>query len=206
MALRAVSALLAVTLLVPGAIALQRTGSTITNDQIFSALGLREGTTVCEMGAGDGDLTIAAAKIVGPSGRVYTSELGDDRLRTLRERTAAANLPHIVVVEADAAKTNLPDGACDTLFMRNVYHHFADPAAMTVSIREALKPGGRLAVVDFTPPGKEADSPADRDADGTHGVSAGTVMRELKQAGFVRMESEAGADRWFIVVAVKPEA
>ena len=62
-----------------------------------------------------------------------------------------------------ADRTNLPDGACDAIFMRNVYHHFAAPGPMSASLAAALKPGGRLAVVDFRPPGAEAPTPADRD-------------------------------------------
>ena len=62
-----------------------------------------------------------------------------------------------------ADRTNLPDGACDAIFMRNVYHHFAAPGPMSASLAAALKPGGRVAVVDFRPPGAEAPMPADRD-------------------------------------------
>jgi SAM-dependent methyltransferase len=88
--------------------------------------------------------------------------------------------------------------------MRNVYHHFGDPAAMNASIFRSLKPGGRLAVVDFAPPGKEAERAADRGKDGMHGVSAETVARELKAAGFTVADTTAGTDRWFMVVAAKP--
>ena len=72
----------------PAAASAQPSG--ITNGQIFDALGIQSGSTVCEMGAGDGELSLAAAKIVGPEGRIYTSELGDDRLQALRDRMAAA--------------------------------------------------------------------------------------------------------------------
>jgi len=69
--------------------------------------------------------------------------------------------------------------------MRNVYHHFADPAAMNASISAALKPGGRLAIVDFSPPpGKEATRSADRAKDGMHGISVESLSREMKEAGF----------------------
>jgi predicted methyltransferase len=88
--------------------------------------------------------------------------------------------------------------------MRDVYHHFTDPGSMNASIFAALKPGGRVAVVDFAPPAKEASRPADRDQDGMHGVSAETVSREIKDAGFEPVSSEVPAGRWFMVVASKP--
>ena len=191
---------LVVTLLVTGAVVAWQGGSTIATDRIFEAIGLREGMTVCEMGAGDGELTIAAAKLVGPSGRVYTSELGDDRVKTLRERTSASGLRTITVVEGDPVKTSFPEGGCDAIFMRNVYHHFLDPAAMNQSIAASLKPGARVAVVDFTPPEKEAERAADRAKDGMHGVRPETVARELTAAGLEQISSEAGAQRWFMVV------
>jgi ubiquinone/menaquinone biosynthesis C-methylase UbiE len=197
--------LLLVTLLVPSAAAAQ--GSGIATKQIFEAIGVRDGGTVCEMGAGDGELTIAAARIVGGHGRIYTSELGDERVRALREKIAGGNLAQVTVVAGASAATNFPDAGCDALFMRNVYHHFADPAAMNLSISQALKPGGRLAIVDFSPPpGNEAQCPADRGKDGMHGVTAETLARELKDAGFEPVASEVGAQRWFMVVVAKPKS
>jgi ubiquinone/menaquinone biosynthesis C-methylase UbiE len=194
-------ALLLVTALVPVRASAQ--GSGITNAQIFEAIGLRDGATVCEMGAGDGELTLAAARLVGPAGRVYTSELGDERVKALREKVAGSNISHITVVAGDANKTNFPDGGCDALFMRSVYHHFADPAAMNASIAAALKPGARLAIVDFTPPpGSEAACPADRGKDGMHGITAGTLSRELKDAGFEAVSS-IGVQRAIMVVVSK---
>jgi precorrin-6B methylase 2 len=198
------STLLFVTLFIPIAAFAQRSGSSIASEAIFEAIGVREAATVCEIGAGDGGLSIAAARLVGPNGRVYTSELGESRVTELRERVAKSELAQITVVAGDAAKTNFPDSACDALFMRNVYHHFADPAAMNASIAAALKAGGRLAVVDFAPPNKEADRPSDRDEDGMHGISEESVSRELKEAGFESVTSASGTQRWFMVVVEKP--
>jgi ubiquinone/menaquinone biosynthesis C-methylase UbiE len=195
---------LLVPLLVPGPSQARQGGSTVATERIFEALHARADSTICEIGAGDGELSLEAARRVGPGGHVYTSELGDDRVRKLRERVASSRLSQITVVTGDAAQTNFPQAACDALFMRNVYHHFADPAAMNASIAAALKPGRRIAVVDFRPPGDEAASPADRDNDGTHGVTADTVARELQAAGFVLITTERGTDRWFMVVAAKP--
>jgi ubiquinone/menaquinone biosynthesis C-methylase UbiE len=196
--------LLVVTLLVPVATLADQSGSVETT-RIFDALELKEGMTVCEMGAGDGALSIAAARRVGSQGQVYTSELGDDRVKALRAKVADASVPHVAVVAGSESRTNFQDGACDALFMRNVYHHFADPAAMNVSIAAALKPGARLAIVDFAPPpNREAACPADRGKDGMHGITSATLSRELSAAGFQPVTSEDGAQRWFMVVVSKP--
>jgi len=195
---------LLITLLVPAAAAARQGGSVATDD-IFAALKIREGSTVCEMGAGDGELTLAAAKRVGPNGRVYSSELGEDRVKALRGKIGS-DRAQVVVVAGDSAKTNFPEAACDALFMRNVYHHFADPPAMNASIAAALKPGARLAIVDFTPPpGNEAACPADRGKDGMHGITPATLSRELADAGFQPVNATAGAQRWFMIVVAKPQ-
>jgi ubiquinone/menaquinone biosynthesis C-methylase UbiE len=194
---------LVVALLCPVAAAAQGNGS-LPTARIFEALALRSGATVCEVGAGDGELSIAAAERVGAQGRVYTSELGDERIKALRAKVAAAGRANIQVVEAAADRTNFPEGACDALFMRNVYHHIEAPGPMSASLAASLKPGGRLAIVDFTPPGAEAPMPADRDQDNMHGVTPESVRRELADAGFVTEKTQAGSGRWFMVVAVRP--
>ena len=172
--------------------------------RIFEALALKSGATVCEVGAGHGELTLAAAERVGRQGHVYTSELGDERVRTLRTKVMAPDRPQVQVVAGAAYHTNFPEAACDALFMRNVYHHFAAPGPMGSSLAASLKPGGRIAVVDFTPPGAEAPTPADRDEDNMHGVTPESVRRELADAGFHVEKTETGSGRWFMVVAVRP--
>jgi ubiquinone/menaquinone biosynthesis C-methylase UbiE len=194
-------AVVLITLLTPGA---ARAQGTISSQRIFDAIGAGEGSTVCEIGAGDGELTAAAARAAGPTGRVLASELGEERIKTLRDTVSSSGLANVTVVAGDATKTNFPDGGCDALFLRNVYHHFADPAAMTASILAALRPGGRVAVVDFTPPDKEAPKPADRGLDGMHGVLPETVVREMIQAGFETVSSET-AQRALMVVMSKPK-
>lgn len=187
-----------------GVLVAQRTASgAIAPEKIFDAIGVKEGLTICEIGAGNGELTIAAAKLAGEGGRVYTSELGDDRVKALREKATASGLAQITVVAGDPSKTNFPEAACDALFMRNVYHHFANPEEINASIFASMKPGGRVAVIDFTPPGHEAPTPADRGKDGMHGIKPDTLSRELKAAGFEAVSSDMGDERWFIVVVAK---
>ena len=200
----ALTALLIASLL-PAAASAQGSGSLPTS-RIFEALAISRGATVCEMGAGDGELSIAAADQVGARGHVYTSELGDERVTALQAKVSAADRPQIHVMGGDVERTNFPDGACDVLFMRNVYHHVETPAVMNVSIAAALRPGGRLVIIDFTP-AREAARPADRDNDNTHGVTPATVRRELTAAGFevsASKDGDSGKDRPFVVVALKP--
>ena len=174
---------------------------------LIEALQLKAGSVVAEVGAGDGELTIAIAKHVGPTGRVFTSELGTERVAKLQSAVKQAGAQNVQVIEGKDNEANLADGCCDAMFMRNVYHHFGAPPAMLASFLRALKPGGRVAVIDFVP-GKNVPTapPGKRGEDGSHGVTAETVEAELKAAGFELVSSKPGGERWFVVVAAKPKA
>jgi ubiquinone/menaquinone biosynthesis C-methylase UbiE len=171
---------------------------------LIEVLQLKPGSVVAEIGAGDGDLTLVVAKHVGASGRVFTSELGTDRVRSLRAAVEKAGAANVHVIEGHETHANLPDACCDAVFMRNVYHHFGDPPLMNASFLRALKPGGRIAIIDFTPPKGETAAPGQRGEDGRHGVTRDTVESELKGAGFEIVSSEDRARRGLIVVAAKP--
>jgi ubiquinone/menaquinone biosynthesis C-methylase UbiE len=174
--------------------------------RLIEALQARPGSVVAEIGAGGGELTIALAKHVGPDGKMFTSELGEDRLKRLRVAVEKSGLANVEVIEGHESRANLPDLCCDAIFMRSVYHHFGDPAAINPTFFQALKPGGRIAVIDFAPP-KDTAAAGKRGGDGAHGVTAEVVADELKAAGFDVLSSEQGQgrNRSVMVVAARPE-
>ncbi|PYR76690.1 MAG: hypothetical protein DMF86_11515 [Acidobacteria bacterium] len=172
--------------------------------RLVKALDLRAGSVVGEIGAGSGELTVLLAKAVGETGRVFSNELNAERRAEIASAAAAAGLKNVVIVEGAPADANLPEGCCDAVFMRNVYHHFADPPSMNGSLFRAVKPGGRIAVMDFAPSGTESETPAGRAEQTHHGVSAASVARELRAAGFIDDTSEHVRGGMFIVVARRP--
>lgn len=173
--------------------------------RLDSALQLHPGQTVADIGAGRGQLTIELARKVGPTGRVYATELDPDRLRDIRQTSKSARVKNVTVIKAHATHTNLPEQCCDALVLRRVYHHFGNPHLMNASMRQSLKPGGLLAVIDFAPDSVESADPHGRAKGNQHGVTSGTVVRELGQAGFelVAVEKGSGTGR-FMVVARRP--
>jgi ubiquinone/menaquinone biosynthesis C-methylase UbiE len=177
--------------------------------RLVELLGIRPGSVVADIGAGDGVLTIPIAKQVGPSGRVYATELGARSLRDLRGAVEKAGVTNVDIVEGHPSRTNLPPECCDGIFIRYVYHHFADPPAMNASLRASLKPGGTIVIIEFAPEGVEAAAPAERAGGKTHGVSAESVARELMEAGFEvtlseqRERARGGTAVW--VAARKPD-
>ena len=173
--------------------------------RLVKALKLGHGQTVADIGAGAGQLTVALARVVGASGRVYGTELNAERLRAIREAADAAGLRNVAVIEGHATRTNLPESCCDALVVRFVYHHFDDPRLMNASLRQSLKPGGLLAVIDFAPDGRESVTPAGRSDGDQHGVTSATVVRELKEAGLEPVLVEEGVRRSsFMVVMRRP--
>ena len=174
--------------------------------RLVTATGAAPGMTVGEIGAGTGALTVLMSGHVGAGGRVYSTELNEERLDEIRKATAAASLTNVTVLLAGAEATNLPAACCDVIFMRNVYHHFANPAAVNRSLHASLKPGGRLAIIDFQPRGsRDAATPSERASDGTHGVRAEVVATELEAAGFTRVsvEEPGTGQEGFLVVMRK---
>jgi ubiquinone/menaquinone biosynthesis C-methylase UbiE len=172
-------------------------------ERLITMLEIRTGSVIGEVGAGDGALTFAIAKAVGESGRVFTNELNTDRVKALQAEAGNAGAANVTVVEGRETETNFPDQCCEAIFMRRVYHHFGDPPAMNASLMKSLKPGGRLAILDFTPPPGGEAAPGRRGDDNHHGITAPTLEKELKAAGFeIVSSSEQG--RTVTVVARRP--
>jgi ubiquinone/menaquinone biosynthesis C-methylase UbiE len=174
--------------------------------RLIEVLDVRPGSVIAEIGAGAGELTIALAKAVGEQGRVYSNELNPKRLDDIRKAADAAGLPNVVAVEGKEGSTSLPDRCCDGIFMRDVYHHFSDPSAMNASLFQALKPGGLLAIIEFTPPPPSEQTenpPGHRGEDNHHGITSATLEKELKAAGFDILRSSE-ASRSVFVVARRP--
>lgn len=151
-------------------------------DRLINLLSLKEGMTVAEVGAGEGELTIAIARKLGPRSLVYSTELKRE-LPDLRRAIRKAGLRNVLITEAGVRDTNLPRACCEAIFMRRVYHHFQDPRAENRSLFRNLRPGGRLAIIDMEPQ-KDWDPPAGVHNRGGHGVARDEVIAEVTAAGF----------------------
>jgi ubiquinone/menaquinone biosynthesis C-methylase UbiE len=144
--------------------------------RLRQVLALEAGKVVADVGAGKGELTLALASEVGSNGRVFSTEIDPNRLQRLRELAAGAKLGNVTVVEARSAETGLPEGCCDAIVLRRVYHHLTDPSTLNASLLRSLRPGGVLAVIDFPPPVFWSR--------GSLGVPASAVMGEVQASGF----------------------
>ncbi len=141
------------------------------------------GALAADIGAGDGEYTFAAVERVGASGKVYATEIDAKKLAELRSEVAKRKLGNVIVVESKEADTNLPTGCCDAIFLRRVYHHLTKPVEFDANLVRSLKPGGRLAIIDFAPRAgldPVEGVPSNR---GGHGIPQKIVIEELSTAG-----------------------
>lgn len=152
--------------------------------KLVEVLNLKPGAIVADIGAGGGALEPAISKAIGANGRLYATDISEERLADIRKVIASASLSNVTVLLGAAAETNLPAACCDAIFMRLVYHHFGDPPAMNASLLRSLKPGGRLAVLDFRPTSGVTAAPGKRADGDSHGVMPATLITELTAAGF----------------------
>jgi ubiquinone/menaquinone biosynthesis C-methylase UbiE len=114
-------------------------------------LQVRTGDYIADIGAGDGSLAGAMARFVGSSGLIYATELSAANRAAIANRIDRAGLSQVRVVEAKPGATNLPDDCCRAVYLRAVFHHIPDQAAFAREIVKAVRPGGRIAVIDFAP-------------------------------------------------------
>ncbi|OFW24923.1 MAG: hypothetical protein A3H97_00315 [Acidobacteria bacterium RIFCSPLOWO2_02_FULL_65_29] len=180
----------ALVLLFLSTVAAQQTGLTdaqlkaaeVEVGKLVEALELKPGMTMADVGAGFGAWTMRFSRSLGPVGRVYATDIGAAQLAALRETVQRERLANVTVLEGAVSSTNLPALCCDAILIRDAYHHLTQAEDIIRSFAASLKPGGRLAVVDFPPrPNSEvpAGVPANR---GGHGVPPEVVQREVGAA------------------------
>jgi ubiquinone/menaquinone biosynthesis C-methylase UbiE len=155
--------------------------------RLAKLMGWKSGDVIADIGAGDGGYTFASLTHLGTDGKVYATELDKAKLASLKKEASIRGLKNLEVLEAHEKDTNLPPNCCDAIFLRRVYHHLTAPNEMDASLLRSLKPGGKLAIIDFPPRPELTRSdpvegvPKNR---GGHGIPQKVLIDELTSAGF----------------------
>jgi SAM-dependent methyltransferase len=144
--------------------------------QLIQALALKPDAVVADIGAGTGYLSVRLAHMT-PRGRVYGVDVEPDMVRFLRDRAAKAGLANLVAVQAAPGEARLPEKV-DMAVLLDVYHHIDDRAAYFRKLREALQPGGSVAIIDFRLDAPQGPPVAAR-------VAPERVREEMARAGFL---------------------
>ena len=115
----------------------------------IAALKLREGQVVADVGAGSGYYTMLLRAAVGPRGRVYATDIQPEMLALIRKKVETRRLSNVELVLGTPTESRLPDGAIELALMVDVYHELAQPQLFLQSLKRALKPDGRLVLIEF---------------------------------------------------------
>ena len=139
---------------------------------------VEEGSTVADIGAGSGYYTVRLSRLVGAKGRVYANDLQPGMLDLMRGRLARERITNVELVLGTDTDPKLPPASLDMALMVDVYHEFSQPQAMLRRIREALKPGGRLILLEYR--GEDAAVPILPD----HKMTVAQAKLEVEAEGF----------------------
>lgn len=117
--------------------------------ELIRAMGLQPGMSVADVGTGVGYMLPFLSRRVGPEGKVYAEDIFDDFLAAARKHAEELKLGNVNFIKGSETDPNLPAGALDVILALDVYHHFDYPDKMLSAIYKALKPDGRLVIVEY---------------------------------------------------------
>jgi predicted methyltransferase len=117
--------------------------------EIVKRVGLKPGMAVADVGAGTGLFTRLFAKEVGDTGKVYAVDIAPRFLDHIEKSCKEAGIKNVETVRCSADDVNLKQNSVDVAFICDTYHHFEFPHKTMASLRRALRPGGKVVVIDF---------------------------------------------------------
>src|SRR5512145_832921 len=123
-------------------------------DAIFAEMGVRSGAIVADVGAGDGFFTSRLARAVGTKGRVFAVEIDDAAMDRLRKRLQEDGVENVTIVKGAPDDPRLPAATLDAALIVNAYHEMEHHQLILGALRRALKPDGRLVIVEPVTPSR----------------------------------------------------
>jgi ubiquinone/menaquinone biosynthesis C-methylase UbiE len=147
-------------------------------DEALDALKIPKGAAVADVGAGVGYFTWRLAERVGPAGVVYGEDIQPEMLDQLRKNMQEHHLENVRAVLGTIVDPKLPKASLDLVLLVDVYHEFSEPEKMLDSIRESLKPGGRLVLLEYR--GEDPKVPIKPE----HKMTVEQVRAEVQPEGF----------------------
>ena len=176
-------------------------------DEIFAAMGVKSGAVVADVGAGGGYFTARLARATGETGRVYAVDIGADVIKRLGDRVRAEGLNNVEIVHGTATDPKLPPASLDAALIVNAYHEMHEHQAMLAALKTALKPNGRLVIVEPVSQSRRTNARADQTRN--HEIGIDFVRQDAREAGFVEVQAQDpftkrandhGDEEWILVL------
>jgi precorrin-6B methylase 2 len=166
-------------------------------DLALRLLKIAKGSTVADVGAGSGYMTLKLARIVGPTGRVYANDVQSGMLDLLQKNVTKAKVTNVTPVLGTFDDPKLPDGELDLVIMVDVYHEYSQPQKMLAHVREALKPTGRLVLFEY-----RAEDP-DVPILPLHKMTVAQAKLEVEHEGFKLSKTQEDLPRQHLLTFMK---
>ena len=164
-------------------------------DVVLNALGITRTSVVCDVGAGTGYFALRMAKLAA---QVYAVDVEPQLLVLLRDRVASAGLQNVTPVLGLPHDPLVPAAACDFVLVVNVFHHVPEKAAYLRRLQAALRPGGRVAIIDFHKRELPVGPPVD------HKLSREDCLEQVRAAGLqVVAELDSLPYQYFLILNPK---
>ena len=160
----------------------------------LDVLKIKKGDAVADIGAGSGYMTVRLARRVGSTGTVFANDLQPEMIQILKDRIAKAKITNVVTVQGTVNDPKLADATVDLELLVDVYHEFREPQAMLRHLRTALKPNGRLALLEYR---KEDPTIPIRPE---HKMSVAEAKLEVEAEGFALSSVDESLPRQHILV------
>jgi ubiquinone/menaquinone biosynthesis C-methylase UbiE len=167
-------------------------------DLAMRLIRVQRGQTVADLGAGSGYFTVRLARAVGATGRVYAADIQQGMLDLLQKAVARERLMNVIPVLGAVDDPKLPADSLDLVLMVDVYHEFSQPQTMLQRIKEALKPGGRLVLLEYR--AEDPDVPILPE----HKMTKAQVKLEVEHEGFKQQRVYDDLPRQHLIIFTKP--
>jgi SAM-dependent methyltransferase len=159
--------------------------------RILTLLDVHTGSSVADIGAGGGWLTVRAAKRVGSAGTVFAEDINPEAIKAIQDRAQRQHLPQVRAVLGLPDDPKLPPDSVDAVVMLKTYHEIAHPQLLLRNLIPALRPAAKLGIIDRNGTGAN------------HGLDEAIVISELGEAGFRRVGrydfTKADGEDYFLI-------
>ena len=165
-------------------------------DVALNVLKIAKGSSVADIGAGSGYITVRLAARVGPTGHVFATDVQPQMLNILGRRLVSQKIANVTLIEGTFDDPKLPPASVDLILMVDVYHELSQPQAMLRHLRASLKPGGRLVLLEY----RKEDPTVPIKPE--HKMSVAEAKMEVEAEGFTLSKVDEALPRQHILIFI----